>query len=163
MPDPFVPAGPLKINPIYDGRPTADPFSGPRPNGRVALDSSADLFAFVNQGASVAPDRGPYSLTSAQMTRGGKTENVTLVGINGTHLPWAEQAHQSTGIMTDARAGLGIENAYVRSVKADIMKLPPGTKLVIAGHSLGGIVAQELAADPDIKARYEILNTVSFG
>ncbi len=163
MPDPFVPAGPMRASQIYDGRPAADPFTRTSPTDPITLSSSADMFAFVNQGASVAPDRGPYSITPATLTRGGVSEGVTLVAINGTHIGWAREANQGTAIVTDLRAGVGIETAYVRSVKADLMALPPGTKIVLAGHSLGGMVAQEIAADPQIRARLEVLNTVAFG
>ena len=36
-------------------------------------------------------------------------------------------------------------------------------KIYIAGHSLGGMVAQQLAADGTLKANYNIVNTLTFG
>ncbi len=38
-----------------------------------------------------------------------------------------------------------------------------GSNLVVTGHSLGGMVAQQVAADSTIKKNYNVLNTVTFG
>jgi pimeloyl-ACP methyl ester carboxylesterase len=48
----------------------------------------------------------------------------------------------------------------VRIIKANV---PKNANLVIAGHSLGGMIAQQVAANSEIKSRYNVLNTVCFG
>lgn len=41
--------------------------------------------------------------------------------------------------------------------------LPEGSRLVLTGHSQGGMIAQQLAADPEIRRRFEVLHTVTVG
>ena len=41
--------------------------------------------------------------------------------------------------------------------------VPRGANVILAGHSLGGMVAQQVAANSSIKANYNVLNTVCFG
>ena len=37
------------------------------------------------------------------------------------------------------------------------------SNLILAGHSLGGMIAQQVAADNSIKSNYNVMNTVCFG
>lgn len=41
--------------------------------------------------------------------------------------------------------------------------IPAGSDVVFYGHSLGGMIAQEAAADKTIKRMYNVTNTVTFG
>ena len=41
--------------------------------------------------------------------------------------------------------------------------MPSGEPIILAGHSLGGLVAQQLAADPQFNESYDIRNVVVFG
>ena len=166
MPDPVVAAPvappPFVAKPAAPGRHNADPFSGA--GERITLRSSADMVSFVYQGAQVADGRGPFSITRAQLTADGTTRDVYLVALNGTNVPWVHREGQPTGLNTDVRAGLNANNRYLDAVVKQIQEtVPPGSDLVIAGHSLGGMVAQQVAANPAIKRDYDVLNTVTFG
>ena len=65
------------------------------------------------------------------------------------------QVNSSRGGGTDAY------QALVRQVLLDIV--PQGAALVFAGHSLGGMTAQLLRADPVLKDAYEIVNVLCGG
>ncbi len=55
-------------------------------------------------------------------------------------------------------------NAYYYNVVNIITNnVPQGANLILAGHSLGGMIAQQVSANSTIKARYNILNVVCFG
>lgn len=102
---------------------------------------------------------GPIVVTKGTMTQ-SMTEEIYLVALSGTELV----TNQSTGYLTDLKVGFNQNNPYLQNVVAVIQNnIPKGSKLVLAGHSLGGMVAQQVAANSAIKADYEILNTVTFG
>ena len=68
------------------------------------------------------------------------------------------------GLKTCFLSGCALDNPYldllIETAKKDI---PKKSKIVLVGHSLGGMVAQQFAADPEMKERYEILNTLTVG
>lgn len=41
--------------------------------------------------------------------------------------------------------------------------IPPGTPLMLSGHSQGGMIASSLAADPDFASRHNLTNVMSYG
>ena len=47
--------------------------------------------------------------------------------------------------------------------KAILEYVPAGAAIVIAGHSMGGMVVQRIICDDELTARYEFLNAVTFG
>ena len=94
------------------------------------------------------------------MTQGRTTRTVYLVTLSGTELV----LNQSTEVLTDLLSGFDLDNAYYYNVVSAIQNyVPRGSYLVLAGHSLGGMVAQQVAANGAIKAQYTVLNTVTFG
>ena len=71
---------------------------------------------------------------------------------------------QSAGWWTDLLVGFEQDNRYIQNVRAAILNnVPAGSNLLVTGHSLGGMVAQQVAADSQIKSNYNVLNTVTFG
>lgn len=103
---------------------------------------------------------GPIVVTQGNLVKGRSNKNVYLITLSGTELV----QNQSTGYWTDIKVGFNQDNAYLRNVVAVIKaNVPYGSNLVLAGHSLGGMVAQQVAANSDIKRNYNVLNTVTFG
>jgi hypothetical protein len=137
--------------------------SGRPPNETGVINNSAELAQFVYDGYN-GGKFGPVSITPARLQRPGQRPNegrkVYLMGISGTEvLP-----NQSTGWITNLKAGFNQGNPGVRNAKEAIYQLvPKGSDLVLAGHSQGGMIAQQLAADPDIKRDYNVVQTVTFG
>lgn len=86
--------------------------------------------------------QGPIGITQI----GENRYLVTLVGIESLGLPGSNYNNLNNAISE----GLGGSSPYQRQVEATIRaQIPEGAEIVIAGHSEGGIVAQNLAADHD--------------
>lgn len=104
--------------------------------------------------------KGPISIIQGTLTTGSRTKTVYLVTLSGTEIVF----NQSTEGLTDLLSGFNLKSAYYNNVVDVITKhVPRGANLILAGHSLGGMIAQQVAADSTIKARYNVLNTVCFG
>lgn len=87
--------------------------------------------------------------------------SVYVVAIAGTE----STNGMDNNALTDIRVGgFNWVSDYEKEVKAAIYKaVPKGSNLYITGHSLGGMTAQQLAGDPDLKNDYHILYTLAFG
>ena len=104
--------------------------------------------------------KGPISITKGTLKQGFSSKTVYLVTLSGTELV----LNQSTEVLTDLFSGFDLDNAYYWNVVRVIQQnVPRGANIILAGHSLGGMVAQQVAADSTIKSRYNVLNTVTFG
>ena len=125
-------------------------------NTRV-ITKAPQLAAMVKEGKN----RGPISITKGRLvSRFGRSQDVYLVTFSGTELV----LNQSTDVISDVLSGFNTNNAYYyNAVKVIREHVDKGSRLVLAGTSLGGMVAQQVAANPTIKKEYEVLNTVGFG
>lgn len=86
---------------------------------------------------------------------------VYVVAIAGTEATNGMDNNAMTDIFV---GGFNWVSDYEKEVKAAIYKaVPKGSNLYITGHSLGGMTAQQLAGDPDLKKDYHILFTLAFG
>lgn len=96
---------------------------------------------------------GPIVVTKGTFVKGTSPKAVYLVTLSGTELV----ENQSTGYWTDIKVGFNQDNAYLKNVVAVIKEnIPKGSNLVLAGHSLGGMVAQQVAANSEIKSGYNV-------
>ena len=103
---------------------------------------------------------GPITITRGTLKKGYSTKNVYLVTLSGTE--WV--FNQSTEALTDLFSGFNLKSAYYYNVVEVILEnIPRGSNLILAGHSLGGMIAQQVSADVYVKAYYNVLNTVTFG
>lgn len=103
---------------------------------------------------------GPIVITKGLYQNGDDTQEVYLVTLSGTEIV----SGQSTGYYTDILSGLNLNNPYKRNVIRAIQEsVPVGSNLMFAGHSLGGMIAQQVIASDEIKRDYNVLNTVCFG
>ena len=130
----------------------------------VTFTNAAELARLVQIGYSYRQPNGPISITKGTLTTKSwfSTTNKTVyvVCLSGTDLAF----NQTTGVATDLLVGFEQNNLYLRNVRNAILDaVPKGSNLLIAGHSLGGMVAQQVAADSTIKAKYNVLNTVTYG
>jgi pimeloyl-ACP methyl ester carboxylesterase len=131
---------------------------GESPNVTGRITNAAELAQFAMAGYN-GGDFGPVSVAPARLTEHGQTRDVFLVGLSGTE----PVAGQSTGWGTNLRVGLNRDNDGLRNAREALLQLPEGSRLVLTGHSQGGMIAQQLAADPAIRRRFEVLHTVTFG
>ena len=121
--------------------------------------NAAEIYTLVRDGYN-GGEKGPISITKGTLKQGFSTKTVYLVTLSGTELV----LNQSTEVLTDLFSGFDLDNAYYWNVVRVIQQnVPRGANIILAGHSLGGMVAQQVAADSTIKSRYNVLNTVAFG
>jgi len=130
------------------------------PNQTGQINNAAHLAQFVKAGYNKG-QHGPVSIVPATIHEGDTKTQVHLVGISGTE----PVKGQSTGWITNLKAGHELSNPGLRNARAVILaSVPPGGKVVLAGHSQGGMVAQQLAADKQLKkADIHVIDTVAFG
>jgi hypothetical protein len=143
----------------------------------VTYDKASELARLVNLGYSWHNNVGPISITQGKLNTvntytTGKwwnkktvteeiNDDVYVVGLSGTDML---KMNSTTFVVTDLLSGFEQDNLYVRNIKKVMLQnIPEGSKIVISGHSLGGMVAQQVAADKEIKDKYEIVNVVTFG
>ena len=121
--------------------------------------NAAQLANYVSDGYNQGT-KGPITITKGTLKKTFSSKEIYLVTLSGTE--WV--FNQSTEALTDLFAGFNLGNAYYYNVVNVILQnIPKGANLVLAGHSLGGMIAQQVAADATIKAKYNVLNTVTFG
>ena len=125
----------------------------------VKYTSAPQIYQLVRDGYN-GGTKGPISIVKGTFRSGWTSRSVYLVTLSGTEIV----LNQSTEVLTDLFSGFNLNNAYYSNVVNIITQnIPKNANLIIAGHSLGGMVAQQVAANSTIKSRYNILNTVTFG
>ncbi len=125
----------------------------------VTYSNAAQICTYVYQGYN-SGSKGPIIVTKGTYKKGSTTKTVYLVTMSGTEIVTG----QSTGYYTDLLSGFNLNNAYQTNVVNVINNyIPKNSNLILAGHSLGGMIAQQVAANSTIKANYNVMNTVCFG
>ena len=105
-------------------------------------------------------EKGPVSITEGVLKVSSSSEKVYLVALSGTEFVM----NQSTGLITDLLSGFNLNSPYLKRVVSAICNnVPEGSNLMLSGHSLGGMIAQQVAANKEIKQKYNVLYTVTFG
>jgi hypothetical protein len=131
----------------------------------VTFDDASDMARLVQIGYSDVQKKGPIVITQGQLKTKTlwwyTTKDVYVVTLSGTD---TDAENQSTGWWTDLLVGFEQDNKYIKNIrKAVVNNIPSGSNIIFAGHSLGGMVAQQAASDDTIKKNYNVLNTVCFG
>lgn len=121
--------------------------------------NAAEIAQLVDDGYNQGT-KGPITITKGTLKTTFSSKTVYLITLSGTE--WV--FNQSTEALTDLFSGFNLQNSYYYNVVNIISaNVPKGSNLILAGHSLGGMIAQQVAADTTIKRNYIILNTVTFG
>lgn len=131
----------------------------------VTIENAAQMATLTKVGYADYQTAGPISITEGRMTYntywGSEDKEVYVVALSGTE---TIVENQTTTVKEDLLSGFELSNEYATNVKnAIIDRIPAGSNIILAGHSLGGMVAQQVAADKYVKDNYEVLNTVTFG
>ena len=122
---------------------------------QTVLDSSDQVMTFC-----LGNDGGVLSVTRGVLCRDGVDEEAYLVCLEGTS--WL--LTRGNNIFSYLRSCMFFDTSYVHNARRIItLTVPAGSKIILAGHSLGGMTAQQLAADSTLKSRYEIINVLACG
>ena len=120
---------------------------------------SSDIAAVCFKGYN-GGSLGPIMLLKTSYYTGSSTVTAYLVCLSGTE----QVKNQSTGAWTDLKSGFELNSPYltaaINAIKANV---PTNSNLIIAGHSLGGMIAQQLSGNSAIKDYYNVMNVETFG
>ena len=140
--------------------PVTDPDSGFVP--------PSDLAAIISntQNTYGPKDQGTVSMTVI----GGDDPSAVIVNIPGTE-QWSPLAGSNPLDLTGngLLAGSQGTSAGAQATADAIAQLyeqhgiPPGTPLMLNGHSQGGMIASSLAADPQFASQYNVTNVMTYG
>ena len=85
---------------------------------------------------------------------------VYLVAIAGTEVIGGSPNNTDACLAT----AMNLPNQYEREIRRIILEnIPKGSNLMFTGHSLGGMVGQQVIADKKVQDNYNILYSVFFG
>ncbi len=117
----------------------------------------------INDVMRFAASRENFEIHRAVLYSPGKApEDVWFVALRGTNRSFDKT--DILGINTCLMAFLSKPNIYFDLVKKTMLeKIPVGSKIAMAGHSLGGMIAQQITADPEMNGNYTFINLVNIG
>ena len=103
---------------------------------------------------------GPLTIAKTTLHRGDTEEEVYLIAIGGAQLSLNQMNNYSTFIASALSLPTVCLTMVINAAKATI---PEGSKVMLIGHSVGGNIAQQFAAEIGMRKRYEIINTLACG
>lgn len=87
-----------------------------------------------------------------------------VINLPGTD-SWGDDAGDVRDLQSNLQLVGGQDTAYTRGIM-EAMKdagIPPGSPIMLVGHSQGGMAAVHLAADPDFQSQYDVRHVVTAG
>lgn len=123
----------------------------------ISCTNACDTVGYVLLSGETAP---PIGVVRAKLTQGGEEKDIYLVGLHGTENIWG----QVNVVGNYFLSVFCLYNSYTCLVKKVIKEnVEKGAAVVLVGHSLGGMVAQQIASDWEIRRDYEIVGTLTAG
>jgi len=128
-----------------------------------SLPSYPEALNTLNDAMRFAASRDTFEIHKGTLYSGnGKSEEVYLVALRGTNQSFDK--NDVLGIPVVMKAFFNKGNIYFDVVKKAILDtIPFGSSLILIGHSLGGMILQQISSDREIKARYTLLNLLNIG
>lgn len=117
----------------------------------------------VNEAYCFAAWCNPFEIFKAELSSSDSEKKaVYAIAMRGTDSSWDKENPLSIPVCL--LAACARDNSYLRLMKKMISEyIPKGSDLVFIGHSLGGMISQQLGADEEIRNSYKILNILSIG
>lgn len=122
-----------------------------------------DALHTLNDAMHFAESRTTFEINKTMLfTPGDEARDVYLVALRGTNSSWDK--NDVLSIPVCLRTFLNLKNIYFNEVKEAIINtVPCGASLVLVGHSLGGMILQQISADKEINKKYILLNLLNIG
>ena len=121
----------------------------------LVLASVADVAAFIIPNGSCEIQIAPAVLTTAD-----GAQDVYFVALRGA----GAAIHKANNVMACFLSAFNLSSKYYQMVRDAVFEyVPEGSKVVLAGHSLGGMVGQQLSCAEEFTSKYELLNTLNVG
>ena len=105
--------------------------------------------------------QGCFSITKGTLKENGKKTAIYLIAAHGLE---GNAYGQTADNLSSMQAGREQSSAYLQNFLRVIKEnVPKDANVIFAGHSLGGMVAQQAAARTSIQKRYHILHIITWG
>ncbi len=105
--------------------------------------------------------QGCFSITKGDLKENGKKCDIYLIASHGLE---GSAFGQNADLESCIAAGMEQSSAYLtqfmKVIKANV---PKGANIIFAGHSLGGMISQQAAANKSMQKRYNILHVITWG
>lgn len=116
-------------------------------NDAMRFASTRESFE-IHKALLYAPDKEP--------------ENIYFVALRGTDRSFDKT--DILGVFPCLKAFMNKENIYFDLVKKEMLKnIPAGSKVVMTGHSLGGMIAQQICVDAELNGNFTFVNVLNIG
>jgi hypothetical protein len=119
-----------------------------------------DRLVWVAHNVQVSYPRGEVRICPAVLKDGDTSREVYFVTVRSLD----RLSKGANNLLGALRLTFGGSCRYFELTKQAIFEyVPEGSAIVIAGHSMGGMVVQRIVCDGDLTQSYEFLNAVTFG
>lgn len=152
------------------GDPRAVPAQGQGTDFQPALARPTDLPALMQSVTdSYQVGKDPSSERPGGDVRITRVDNgngpAYIVSIPGTETWTPVAGTEPRDLSANLQLVAGNPTAAAESVRAamDAAGIPPGSPVMLVGHSQGGIIAGQLASDPDFVRQYGVTNVMTYG
>ena len=118
----------------------------------------------VNEAFKLVVETNIIAIYDATLHTNARTEDVYYVVCKG--LDFSEfDPDQPRSYANAIKIALSCENnSYAKTLAATVKaNIPDGSKVVFLGHSMGGMVIQQIIANKEIKEKYNILYATTLG
>jgi len=126
----------------------------------ITFSDVPDVFLFVLTQCHNLCGNGPFAIGKGTFTRGGEEQDVYVLLIHGLEVTILGESNEFLPVMMASL--FDAKTPYIRDIKKALFSnVPEGSKLLILGHSFGGMTTQQLIADPDVYENYDILSATA--
>lgn len=117
----------------------------------------------LNDAMTYAAASETFRIRKGKLYEYGTNEReVYCIFLRGTNQSW--DTNDVLSLPTCLKSCIGKKNIYIDAVKKSAVKeIPEGANVILIGHSLGGMVAQQFIADNEMMKRYKLLNALTIG
>ena len=131
----------------------------------TGVTTSADAIEHITQMHGGDADNGEIAIEEhVTVGEDGTTTRSWTVDIRGTQsFAIGESGPQDTTTNLQGVAGMSSDQLDAIKEAMNAAGIAPGEAVEFAGHSQGGIMAAQLAADPGVRARYNVVSVVTAG